>query len=377
MHKVLQVVSCLALGGTEAFIMNHYRNIDREETQFDFVVFVEDKWPYIDEIKKMGGKIFFTGVPSFKNRRNFYQVLKKIVGENGPYDAIHCHIGVMNAWVLHCAKKLDIPIRVSHSHDTSTKDVKGFVKTLYRGYQTQLIRRSATHFFACSELAGDYLYGDKFFAQKGKVLSNGIDTGKFARVSSADVANLKNELAITDSNALVIGNVTRFDDNKNPLFALEVFREILQRIPSAVLVLGGPDVGMLEHVQERIQSYRIESHVRLIGPRHDVPVCLKLLDAYLFPSKFEGLPIALLEAQAAGCICFVSDSVSRESDMGLGTVSYDSLDDPAASWAEKICRRMQSATRPSEEGIHRHFEENGYDINMSTKRLLEVYHGKA
>ncbi len=375
MKKILQVVGCLELGGTEAFIMNHYRNINRDEFQFDFLVLIEKKYPYAQEIETLGGRIFFVGTPTIKNFSNFYQNMKKVVEENGPYDVIHSHINIANSAVLYAAKKLKIPVRISHCHDTAGKEGSFLVRT-YRKMQIRVIKKAATRFLACSSLAGQYLYGAQFFDKYGCVMHNGINVNAVQKIDLKEVKNLKERWGISDDCRLLVGNITRFEEKKNSFFTVEVFAEILKKEPSAILVMGGPDGGLLEAVTKRIKELGIEESVRLIGARNDIPLWLHLLDAYIFPSRFEGLGIAMLEAQAAGCECFASTNVPVECDMGIGNMHFYALEAQPISWATKILEVMKNRRRYAEEEIKSIFFKKGYDISNSVERLKEIYNGK-
>lgn len=373
--KVLQVVPCLELGGTEAFIMNNYRNIDRNKIQFDFFVFSKQDYPYLREIKDMGGKVHFGIQPSIRNVIGFYKAFKQAVSSGGPYAAIHCHANAGNALPLICGALCGIKNRISHSHATNQMPLS-FIKRLFYLIRIFFIKRFATQFFACSCDAGEELYGKNFFDAKGAVIHNGIDVQKYSKEYSDTERNLMEEFCICDSNDLIVGNITRFDSNKNQIFAVDVFFEILKRYPDAILLLGGVDGGCLNNVKAKVADLGIENNVRFIGKRQDVTDCLKLIDIYLFPSLFEGLGIALLEAQAAGCLCFASSGVSNESDMGLGTVEYYDLQDGAAKWVERMLNKFDNFTPPGEAEILTAFKNNGYDITESANKLVKFYEGR-
>lgn len=373
MEKILHVVSCLEMGGTEAFIMNNYRKLDHSKYQFDFAVFIEKDYAYIAEIKRLGGRVFFIGLPSIKGIDKFKSNLTNVIKKQGPYTAIHCHVNIQNGFALEVAKACGIPIRISHSHDTSGKGTGINIKTIYKEY---LIKKNATHIMACSYAAGEYLYGKKYFLKYGKVISNGIDIEPFIAKDDKYVLKLKNEFYIPAECKFIIGNITRFEPKKNPLFIIQVFREIVKIEPTAILLLGGPDGGQLSEVKKKVKEMGLEKNLRFIGVRHDVVTCLKLIDIYLFPSLYEGLPIALLEAQASGCLCIASTSVSEESDMGLGTIWYLDLNESSYIWAKKILTLYADYKKPKENDIREAFSKNGYDINSSYKQLIEVYNGK-
>ena len=157
------------------------------------------------------------------------------------------------------------------------------------------------------------------------------------------------------------------------MFALEVFREVVGYLPNAVLLLGGPDGGRLGAVMEKSSELGLADRVRFVGERDDIPACLNLIDVYLFPSIYEGLPIALLEAQAAGCFCVSSTNVSTEVDMEIGQTAFCSLENSPEQWAEVIINRAVGYSRPTAERIQTAFRQKGYDIRWSAQRLIELY----
>lgn len=372
MKKILQVIPCLERGGTEAFVLNHYKNIDHTQFQFDFLVFAQNDGVYGKEITNMGGKIFHVTPPSVTKISTFIEETLSIIKKYGPYIAIHSHANVENAWVMVAGRKADIPVRVSHSHDTHGMS-GNFFKRMYRKFQVRLIRENATDFLACSMEAGCYLYGDAFFKQRGMVIHNGIPLRPYLDDYSEQISKLREDFQIPPDCGLIIGNITRFERKKNPLFVVEVFARILKKVPNAILILGGPDGGMLNETKQHAKALQIINSIRFIGPRDDVPICLKMIDAYVFPSLYEGLPIALLEAQAAGCRCYVSNQVSHESDMGTGLLSFLPLTQSSDLWAAKIIQDNNNKTYVSKKRIQMCFRKKGYDITQSVNNLLNIY----
>lgn len=371
MKRILQVVACLERGGTEAFLMNQYRNIDRNQLQFDFFVFREKDYPYLEEIRSLGGKVIFGVPPKSTHLPRFFRIAEQVMREGG-YAAVHSHVNLTNAWVLLAAKRAGIPVRVSHSHDMSGKG-GNLLKRSYRAAEIALLKSSANVFLACGQEAGEYLYGPDFFREKGRVIQNGIDVERFL---AGDQAKTDAAVASFDLPAdcdLLIGNITRFEPKKNQLFMLEVFAELLRLRPGACLVLGGPDGGMLERTKERALELGVSDRVRFIGLRDDIPACLHAFDLVLFPSQFEGLPIALLEAQASGTPCLVSTAVSREADLGLGKLRFLELNDPPARWAEELLNMVEADRLIPDEEVKCVFREKGYDVRQSAKELTELY----
>lgn len=371
MKKILQVVACLERGGTEAFLMNQYRNMDRSQIQFDFFVFREKDYPYLEEIRSLGGNVYFGVPPKSTNLPAFFKKAIKVMKAGG-YTAVHSHVNLTNAWVLLAAKIAGIPVRVSHSHDMSGKGGKLF-KRIYRNTEINILKSCANVYLACGQEAGEYLYGRDFFRKKGKVIRNGIDVDRFTHPDSSSVAEARASFALPEDCGLLIGNISRFEQKKNQLFMLDIFSEILKKKPDACLVLGGPDGGLLKQTMDRAQQLGISERVRFIGGRDDVPACLKCFDLVLFPSRFEGLPFALLEAQAAGKLCAVSSAVSQEADMGIGKLAFFDLGETSAFWAKGIIEACNQDIQLSEPCILEAFRERGYDVKQSASDLTNVY----
>lgn len=344
MKRILQVVSCLELGGTEAFIMNNYRRLDKEKYQFDFLVFIQRDYPYLPEIKSLGGRVFFCGLPAMNRYHEFEKTVIDTIKKNGPYIAVHSHVNMQNGLVLKAAKKAGVKKRISHSHDTSGKGARG-INRIVEKYKEYLIKHNTTHYLACSSNAGKYLYGEAFFKERGRVIPNGIDLTSFIS-KSQDRIRLYQELNITETAYPVVGNITRFEAKKNPKFTVAVFKEFLKEYPKAILLLGGPDGGQLQEVKQLVDEFGISSSVRFIGKRTDIAECLKLIDIYLFPSLYEGLPIAFLEAQAAGCLCVTATTVSADSTMIDESVLRLKLEDGSEYWSKKIEECFQIWKKP-------------------------------
>lgn len=369
MKRILHVVPSLELGGTEAFIMNHYRCLNRHEIQFDFLVCSKKDWPYLKEIDRLGGRVFYTARPSVLCLGNFLRGMKQAIAEGGPYDAIHCHADADNAVPLLCGILCGVKKRIAHLHAMDEVPQR-LSRKWFHAVKKAVIKYGATDIWACSEDAGVSFVGADYFKEKGKVIRNGISLDRFLQRDEARTAALREEFRL-DGSGLVVGNISRFDENKNQLFLLDVFRKLLEKRPDAMLLLGGTDGGMLEEVKTAAED--IENRVRFIGKRSDVAACLQLIDVYIFPSVFEGLGIAFLESQAAGCLCVASTGVPRDTDMGLGNAHYLELSAGAASWADYICGKLETRQKPSEDSIRRAFAEKHFDINESCKELVKYY----
>lgn len=365
------MVGCLERGGTEAFIMNLYRNIDRSQIQFDFLVLHKKDYPYLEEIKELGGNVYF-GVPFRKRHIGAFMKRCISVMKQTPYVAVHSHLNLLNGWILLAAKYAGISKRISHSHDTYGKDGRFYERLMHKA-ECFFIRSCGTEFLACSADAGNYLYGEKLFLKKGNVINNGIDVEMFLKASETP-----DDLNIPPETTLVIGNISRFEAKKNQLFLLDVFEEILVSEPNAILLLGGVDGGQLDQCRKKVKNLDITDKVCFIGIREDMPKVLRMLDIYIFPSLYEGLGIVLLEAQAAGCYCVASTECPCDSDMGLGRIDYIPLENDCKLWAKRILQGYAEAKDyPSFQEVRNAFDRKNYSVSWLSKKMADIYIGKS
>ena len=356
MKKMVHIVGNLAPGGMGSFLMNLYRNIDREKVQFDFIVMGEKKQNYHQEAQKLGASIYkVTGLS--KNPVKYFLEIRDIIRKN-KYDIVFRHTDVATIAIdLIAAKMGGAKRRIPHSHSTDSKHLA--VHKLMR----PLLVANATDYFACSEPAAEWMYGSKIAENKEyHLVKNGIDLEKYAY--DQDKRNAKREeLGITEDD-LVIGHVGNFVYAKNHLFLLEIFAEVLKRNPSSKLLLAG-DGELRGEIERKIEELDIKEQVHLLGLRNDIAELLQAMDVYLFPSVYEGLPVALVEAQAAGLPCVISDTIAPESKMTDHIKAY-TLDETAGQWAEHV---FELARRQRGESIEI-LRAQGYDI-MNTVHFYE------
>ena len=360
MIRVLHVLGGLDRGGAEAMVMNLYRTIDRTQVQFDFIIHTEKKQAYYDEIIALGGKIYH--FPAF-NGLNYFKMMnlwKLFFKDHPEYKILHSHVRSYASLYLPIAKNAGLKT-IIHSHNTSSgKGLKAVVKfCLQRG-----LRKNVDYYFACSDVAGKWLFGEKITKQSNyQVLNNAIDVEKYAysemsRKKIRDEFNLKNEL--------VVGHVGRFHPQKNHSFLVDIFAEIHKKRPDSVLMLVGTG-DLMDSVKEKVTELKLDDSVIFTGSRDDVNELLSAFDVFVFPSLFEGLPVTLVEVQAAGLPCFSSDSVTKEVDFDR-KINYISLDNDAVYWADEIINSKPERLDHSEA-----IRKAGYDIQYTVKKLTSFY----
>jgi len=340
--RILHVVGGLNRGGAETWLVAVLRHIDRRAYPMDFVVHTANRGAYDQEVRALGGRIIPCRDPS---RPLSYAIqFQRILRTCGPYTVVHSHVHYYSGYVLMLAALSGVPVRIAHSHTDAraSEDCPGTGRKAYRSLMRSLIRRFATRGLAVSTEAGDDLFGPGWQrSPKWQLQHLGIDLARFETAVEKD--SVRAELGI-DRAAFVIGHVGRFVSPKNHTFLVDVAREIVRQEPRAVFLLIG-DGPLRPMIEARVASYSLEKHFVFAGLRPDVPRLMKgAMDLFLFPSHGEGLPLALLEAQAAGLKSIASDAVSPETDVVDALIVRQSLDTPAREWAARVLEHLEAAT---------------------------------
>ena len=309
---VAQIMGKWIGGGVESVIMNYYRHLDRTKVQFDFICDVDSSRIPYDEIKKLGGRVFL--VPKYQKLPKYLKALEELFRKNH-YRIVHSNVNTLSVFSLYAAKKAGVPVRISHSHSTSNP--KEWKRNIIKNILRPFSKKYATDYFACSELAGRYLFGDKTFDQgKVKIIHNAIDLDKF-KFDPVARKKLRKELGIDDK-TIVIGHVGRFVQTKNHQFLIYTFKKYHNKNPNAKLLLIG--TGPLEEkIKAKVKKHNLEDSVLFLGQRNDTNKLYSVMDIFCLPSLYEGLPVAGIEAQAAGLPCVYSDKVTIEADAANNT----------------------------------------------------------
>lgn len=360
MIRVLHMVGSLNVGGSQAMIMNLYRNIDRTKVQFDFVVDRHEELYYANEIKKLGGVIYFATSFSGKNVLAVKNYWNSFFQEHPNYKILHSHVRSYASIYLAIAKKHGVKT-IIHSHSTSNGT--GFKSIVKRCLQYPL-RYQADYLFACSQIAGEWLYGEK--ATKGDnyfILNNAINTREY-KVDLATRLRVREQLGV--KNNFVFGHVGRLHEAKNHMFLLDLFKSVIKQKPESKLVIVG-DGELRKEIENKIAALELQKDVIMTGSRSDVPELLMAFDAFLFPSKWEGLPVTVVEAQAAELPCFVSNTVTKE--VGISDlVHYLPIDKGTACWCDAI---MKSDLNKHD--VQKEIIEAGFDVQETAQWLTDFY----
>lgn len=363
MIRILHVVGEMNRGGTESMLMTLFRNINREEIQFDFMVHTQEKCAYDDEIQALGGKIY--RMPKFNgfNILEYTKAWKNFFYENTEHRIIHGHIGSSATIYLLIANQFG-RYSIAHSHATNSK-LNNLNEILYRmaSFPTRYI---AKYFLACSRQAGRDRYG-KFISEGSRfsVLNNAIDSKEF--IFDEELRNLvRREFNIQKK--FVIGHVGRFTFAKNHGFLIDIFKEIVEIDDNARLMLVG-DGELKEEIQQKIIRLGLKEKVIFTGVREDVSKILQAMDIFVFPSHFEGLGIATVEAQASGLMTICADTIPREAKI-TEYLTYISLKEDAKVWAELILSFKKDYIRKD---MYKVICDAGYDIKHTSDMLEQLY----
>lgn len=359
--RVLHVVVNMNRGGAETLIMNLYRNIDRSKVQFDFLTCKEGVFD--SEIKAMGGQIYRIPYVSDVGHRGYVRELHQFFQRHSYYKIVHSHMDKISGLVLRAAKKAGILNRIAHSH--STKSEGGTLSKLYKWYVGQFIQGNATHFYACSRNAARWLYPSKKIVPI--LLKNGIEIRKFS-FSNSTRKIIREELSISEQ-TFVIGHVGRFSYPKNHDYLIDVFAQFHRVRRESILLLVG-EGPLRKDIENKVRKLSLENDVIFLGTRNDVNHILQAVDILAFPSRYEGFPVTLVEAQAAGLTCVISDRITPEVNLGIKLIHHLPLNN-VKSWVSQLVER---ADKPfSREEYNLRLIEKEYDIRTTGSKLQSYY----
>ena len=330
MKKICIINHGLASGGTDAFVINILKNIDRSKFTVDLFLAVNpDSEPQFREaeakmyLSELSGNIYKIGdLGTASEKVNYVKNLYNAFKQNGPYDAVHSNMDLFNGINLTVAKFAGIKNRISHSHTSKSQyeesTNKHFITETYRQIMRFLIIKSSTDKLGCSENSCEYLYGKK--SSKSSVIYNGISLSKFNKESPNLLGN----------NLITVGNLINV---KNPFFIIDIIEQLVSiRTDFNFFWIG---VGELkEEINKTISQKGLDDYINMLGRRNDVDKLLNNASVFLMPSFFEGLSIALVEAQASGLTCIVSDRITKEAD--CGKCEFLPLEKGAEYWAKVI-----------------------------------------
>lgn len=365
--KVLHALGAFDPGGVETWLLGVLKSCDRERIEFDFCTFGQEPGVYAQEVEGLGARILRCPVSGnfLSFRRRFRRILRE-----GRYDVVHSHVHFFSGALVRWAKAEGVPMRIAHSHTSRDDRPDTLPRRYYRRAMKSWIRRYATHGLAASRPAAAELFGEHWEEDKRfGVLHYGIDFGPFRGPVIRE--QVRSEIGLPPD-APVVGHVGRFVPAKNHHFLLEIAGELL-KIRRDVHFLFVGDGPLRPEIEARSRAMGLSANVHFPGSRSDVPRLMRgAMDVFVFPSLWEGLPVALIEAQAAGLPCSICNTVPEEVVFWPESVGFLPLAAGANRWAAQVIGSF-NAPRPKSNSVLDIVTQNGFSIEESVGKLKSVY----
>lgn len=360
--RVLQIIGIVCGGGVEAVIMNYYRKIDRNKVQFDFIVDGYERTALDDEIENLGGKIYHITaykINIFRYMRDVYRVVRM-----GNYKIVHSNMNTMSLFSLFAAYLAGAEVRILHNHSSAT--MREGMRSVLKYVLRPMAPCFANVYLACSQLAGRWMYGAaKMRGGAVSVIYNAIDLQRFSYDAEMR-RRLREAMGISESD-FIIGHIGRFAYQKNHAFLIRVFENVVKKRKDALLVLIG-EGELLPHIKSCVQSAGLEDCVRFLGLRNDVSDLYNIMDVFLLPSWYEGLPVVAVEAQANGLSCIFSDCVTDEARL-TSHAMFLPLEQGPEQWADVI----QSMDVSRNADALQELRQAGFDLDVQARALEHLY----
>ncbi len=368
--QVLHIVGRMNTGGIETWLINVVKHLPSEGYRFDFFAISSEEGRLDEAVFALGCR-FLRGSQKRPSVTSLLKDLRKVVSQNGPYDVIHSHVHHFSGIILLIGFLLRIPVRIAHSHtDTRSKENReGFLRRLYVELMRFCVRVFANRGIGVSSLAAEDQFGLDWKKDKRWVLLPcGIDLDQFDILQD----NVVKEMLGIPGRAKVIGHVGRFDKPKNHMFLADVFKNLIDRGNDLFLVLVG-EGPLMPDFRQRVSDLGLIDKVIFLGIRNDVPkILISVVDVFVFPSLYEGLGLAFVEAQLAGCYCVGSDVLPREVVVEPDQISLLSLRDPLEIWAGRIENYLERAPVKATRSPRRD-QGSLYDFSTHVKKLIHCY----
>ncbi len=374
MVRVLQVLGSTTLGGAESRVMDLYRHMDRDRVQFDFLVTKGHTGHFDEEIESLGGHVYTIMPYRIYNHKQYTDAAKAFFKEHNDYAVVHGHMTSTASIYLPIAKASGVPLTIAHARSAGVDSgIKGTLTNMLR----KNLSKRCDKMLACSDLAARSVFGEHSYADGlVKIMPNAIEVTDYA-VNTSDRERIRNKYNVTDK--FVIGHAGRFHEAKNHLFLIDVFNEFLKLRKDAVLMLLG-DGPLEESIRDHIKGLSIEDKVILAGNQSPISPFYQAFDAFVFPSIYEGMPGAVIEAQAAGLRCLVSDSVTRLAKT-TDLVEFESLNKDSKKWANKInsiygdlpVNALWNERLRDNHAIQQIMLDSDYDVNNQVRYYTDLY----
>lgn len=361
MKRIAVIMGKMHSGGKKNLVMEYYRNIDRTKFQFDFLCDDDSNAIPIKEIEALGGRVYV--IPRYQHIVRNIRAIKKICQDN-QYRIVHGYNGTMNIFGMYAAWRAGVPVRINESISMAHQDDK---KTILKKVLKPFSSCFSTHFAANGEACGRWQFGNKLYdAGKVAIFKTIINTenNQYDEVLRS-VARKEYEL----DNHVVIGHIGRLTAQKNTLFILDIFSEIIKLEEKAILIIIG-DGDLRDKMLNKIIELGLEEKCLYLGRREDIRQFYNAMDAFLLPSLYEGLPVVGVEAECCGLPVFFSKEIPEESSPCVDIGTFIGLDKTAHEWAEIVMKKVRVYQRRDHS---KKVKEAGFDSVIESEKLCEYY----
>lgn len=365
--KVLQIISGFG-GGISSFVWNKVKSVDQEKVVFDILTYDDCSIEFEKDVHNMGGKIFKMPNPKEKGWKAFYKKVNDVMSPENEYAMVHCHIsGYRSLPFRLLAQKNRIHRFIIHAHTSSNPLIpeKVIEKT-----NRKLNAMIASEKVSCGIKSSNYTFGTKYVQEKKIMhIPNSIDEKLYFReIDEHFKAEILGENKLPET--IIIGHVGRFHEVKNHDFMIQIMQELKQQnIDFLWLFIGNGD--LQDAVKIKVKNSNLNDNAKFLGRREDVHKFYKLMDVFVLPSFYEGFPTVAVEAQAAGTPTILSDSITREADLGMNLVDFCSINKDPSIWVNKIIEAKTKKIPSVEE--RKHEIKNKKFSNSASADLYEEF----
>lgn len=328
--RILHVGIDSHLGGIETYLLKIATYIDKEKYQFDFLAFKGTEPCFRKELEELGCLFFYIE----QRRKNYIKYLNDIkrLFEKEHFDIVHCHLNSLSC-IEPCKIALNKGLRVI-IHSRNAGNIVSLKSRILHKINYFCLPKNEIYCVAVSDYAGKWMFGGK---RKFIVLNNGLNVEKY-KFNIESRNKIRKELKISDNQEVVI-HIGAFRPQKNHEFLIEIFKDYLTVNPTAILLLVGAGP-LKQEIYRKVIEFNIGENIKFLGQRNDIPQLLSASDKFLFPSYYEGFPNALLEAEASGLYCVVSDTITKQAMLSNLCFSI-SLNDSAIQWTKALGKKYE------------------------------------
>lgn len=374
MYKVLVYGMGSVYGGIENVVMNYYRNIDSSKVHFDFICSVTEEnkeIAYSSEIKQNGSNVYYLHSKFKKPLKHRKELINLFKAHATEYDCIWLNMSdLTDISILKTAKKYGIKKIIVHSHNSRLMSVgiKKVIKLPMHYLNKLVIDKYATDFWACSKVAQEWLFPQKIY-DRVEIIKNAISINdKKFDIKKQNKLRKKYNL----HNQYIIGHVGRLDFQKNQQLIIKIYNKVIKAIPDSKLIFVGAGKDY-DNLKKQVNELGLENNVMFVGVQKDIQAWYSLFDLFLFPSLFEGLSLALLEAQANGIPVLTSNMVSPEEVKINNNLLVENLNSNLDTWVQDVINMHDNYKRLDIDDIAYSFKKHGYEITEAAKRLQNLF----